>query len=211
MSDGIKPAFANEPPSDRFVDLIVDSGAITDVCEFCGRTFFEDDENKDWNEGEYERLKEWNSREPDKCVGVDQIRTGILAGKRGVVGCPCNWATPYENFIWSNRQLIMSFISKKVKDIVEDVLKDESSSDNAMSDLEVEKMANQKACCVKCRKFKSHMLIDEKTGMCRSCIEETKAEEEAEAEKKRQADKDVDLASLFGVSTENEEVESMPF
>lgn len=185
MSVDIKPAFHPKPPSDLFIDAVVDSGSITDTCEFCGRTFFEDDENRDWAEGEFEKLKERNGREPDKCVAIDQIRTGTLAGKRGVVGCPCNWATPYENFIWGERHMIMKFISAKVKGIVEKALVDESAADSASADLKQEEIAKETVRCPKCLKFRSKLAIHEEGEVCLTCWEVLQKEAEEKRERER--------------------------
>lgn len=64
-----------------------------------------------------------------------------FGGKTAVVGCPCNILRKIEDLFWKNRRNIMSYVSARVKDIVEHALEDEGMSDQAVADLEQEKKA----------------------------------------------------------------------
>lgn len=180
----IKGPFAKMPPSGMFLDIIVDGGHIVADCEFCGRTFFEDDEHAgDWNAGELEALRNKAKADPDRYVAMDVVRSGVINGKTGIVGCPCNWAKPYEDLFWGHRRVIMQFISAKVKDIVERAMEDESAAEQATADLVQAEKAQETVRCPKCLKFVSLIAMNE-GGICIKCWE--KAEQEAKEETARQ-------------------------
>jgi len=77
----------------------------------------------------------------------------------------------------------MSYISAKVKDIVERALEDESSSDQATADLDQADKAQTTVRCPKCLKFVSQIMMKE-GGICMHCWE--KMEQEAKEETARQ-------------------------
>ena len=105
-----------DKPSDEFLAALHDSSSLVSSCEFCGRTYFVDNENEDWDEGELEGLRENARKNPDKYIATDEwVERGILNGKEYVLGCSCNGARVYENFIWDNRELISKYISSRAK------------------------------------------------------------------------------------------------
>lgn len=135
------PTKSDKPPSELFDNLITRTSSPVETCEFCGRTCFEDDSRLDWEPGEYESLKQNQRTDPDKFYAMTHVACGIINGKTGVIGCPCNWGQPYENFIWTHRRFIMEYISARVRKIVERALEDEGSAEEAMSDLDREQKA----------------------------------------------------------------------
>ena len=168
------------PPSDLFLDVIQNTGGIRRECEFCGRVFFEDDEGAgDWESGELEELRRRAKEEPDKVFGCDSVHSGTIDGKDYVLGCPCNAVRRHEDFIWGHRRLIMDFISRKVKDMVERALEDEGLSDAAMADLEVADKAENTVRCPKCLKFVKEVAMAE-GGICVKCWDLVQKEAEAD-------------------------------
>jgi len=157
--------------SDLFNNAIVTTSGILTECEFCGRTCFYDDERAgDWEPGELEHYRELAKREPDKYHAMKVIQRGVFDGKEGVIGCPCVWDANAEVFIWNNRKLIMKYISARVKEVVESVLKDEGAAEHAQSDVNLEEKVGKKVRCSKCLKFVSELAMTD-TGICIHCQE----------------------------------------
>jgi hypothetical protein len=99
-----------DEPSDEFSRAVCDGGSPVHDCGFCGRTNF-DLNGEFMDDGELERLLEKQKASPDKYFGQDNgISSGWIGGKAYVWGCPCNKARPYENFIWNNRHVIMTYL-----------------------------------------------------------------------------------------------------
>lgn len=110
----------HENPSQTFADLVCDGNGLSAQCEFCGRIHFADKypENQD---AEIVALRLKLSQEPEKYIRnefEDGIAFGWLAGHRYVFGCSCNGITPYENFIWENRKLILSYLDKRSSEMM---------------------------------------------------------------------------------------------
>lgn len=180
----IRKHYSDKEPSDIFTNALVDSSGIVADCEFCGRTFFEDDDAAgDWETGELEELRRKAQEDSDRYRGVDHVARATIGGKTGIVGCPCNGLRPYEDLFWDNRKLIMNYFSAKVKDLVERALEDEGLADQAMADLAQAEKAQATVRCPKCLKFVSLIAMNE-GGICVKCWERVK--QEAEAEKLRQ-------------------------
>lgn len=192
------------PPSAFFNDSVRTTSHIVTECGFCGRTFFENDEAAGtWNSGELEALRERARLEPDKCIPMDHVACGRIAGKEGVIGCPCNWGEPYEKFIWNHRSIIMSYIQARVKKTVEQALEDEGFADQAMSDIEREEKARRTVRCPVCRKFVSEIAMTE-GDMCLKCWE--KAEKEAEEQRLKELERKV-----FANTSVNSDDDNLPF
>lgn len=165
--------------SEAFANAFVRTSSIVSDC-FCGRTCFENDPSAgDWNEGELERLREMEKKEPDKFIPMDHVGQAEIDGKTFIVGCPCNKLIDYENFIWSHRRQIMEYISAKVKDIVERALEEEGMAEEATADLDQEERAVETVRCPKCLKFVSQIAMRE-NGVCVKCWDTVQAEAEAE-------------------------------
>lgn len=165
------PIKSDKPPTDLFNDLIASTSSPVETCEFCGRTFFEDDSRLDWEPGEYEALKLNQKTSPEKFYAMSHVACGTINGKSGVIGCPCNWGQPFENFIWTHRRFIMEYISARVRKVVERALEDEGAAEEATTDLEREKKAVSTVRCEKCLKFVSEIAVNDK-GVCIKCVEQ---------------------------------------
>lgn len=127
---GEKPrVFSDKPPSDDFMDAVRSGGSIVTDCEACGRVFFEDDESAgDWEDGELEKLRQNAKTNPDKYFAMDRVETADIDGKHIVVNCPCNYLTRLEQWIWSHRRIIATYISKRAQAAAERALEDEAES-----------------------------------------------------------------------------------
>jgi hypothetical protein len=170
-NEPIMGPFSDKPPSDIFLSSITFDGGIEQMCDFCGRTFFEDDEKAgDWEPGELEGLRQKAITDPDRYRGVARIRRMTFGAQVGVVGCPCNALRKAEDLFWKNRKSIMAYISARVKDIVEHALEDEGLSDQATADLVQEEKASNTVECKKCQKLVSQISITD-DGMCVRCKE----------------------------------------
>ena len=101
------------PLSEYFILAFSDSGTICASCEFCGRVHFGGD--GDFDEGELESLKTNAEKEPDKYVDHGDEWVGLLhlAGRTGVVDCPCNKMDPYEQFIWGHGWKIAEYLRRR--------------------------------------------------------------------------------------------------
>jgi len=197
MSDGIREPFHKNPPSELFETLLTDTSSIWAECEFCGRTFFEDDPGAgDWEAGELEGLQERAARSPHLVIAMDHVAQGRLNGKTGVFGCPCNWATQYEEFIWGHRRFIMDYISAKVKGIVERALEDEGKAEQASGDVVQVELAEQTVRCPVCLKFVSQLAMPT-PDICIHCVrrqEEAKEAAKIAADLERQKLRDAENA-----------------
>ena len=86
------------------------SGCVR-VCE-CGRTNYDYYNTWDWEKNELENLIAKAESEPEKYIGHDySISTMIVNGKEIVMGCPCNSARPYEDFLISHACQIAKFLN----------------------------------------------------------------------------------------------------
>jgi hypothetical protein len=109
------------PASDAFKDAVSSGGSCTVAeCDFCGRVHFTSAEGGgDYGEGELAELQAQAAREPDKYIEeglYNTIATGDMAGHHVVIECPCNGLSRYEDFIWSHRELIMDYLTKRAKE-----------------------------------------------------------------------------------------------
>ena len=111
-----------KPPSEMFVRAVTTGGGLWLTCELCGRECFEDSESAgDWDPGELENLRQMQKEDPEKYVGLDTVCTGYINGRQVVTNCPCNLLRPLEDWIWSHRDIIASYISKRVDEMVQSV------------------------------------------------------------------------------------------
>ena len=177
-NEPIMGPFSDKPPSDIFLNSIIFDNGFLQMCDFCGRTFFEDDEKAgDWEPGELEGLRQNAITDPDRYRGVARIRRITIGQKVGVVGCPCNALHSVEDIFWKNRKSIMAYISARVKDIVEHALEDEGLSDQATADLAQEEKASKTIECKKCHRDVSKLGVNE-DGICISCADEDLLEDD---------------------------------
>jgi hypothetical protein len=167
----IRGPFSDKPPSDVFLNSVAFDNGFLQKCDFCGRTFFEDDEKAgDWEPGELEGLRQKAIADPDRYRGVARVRRMTFGAQVAVVGCPCNALQKAEDLFWKNRKSIMAYISARVKDIVENALEEEGLSDQATADLVQEEKASNTVECKKCQKLVSQISITD-DGMCVRCKE----------------------------------------
>ena len=121
MSKKSKPL---KPPSKEFVDAIRHAGSLVITCEFCDRTYFCTWGNGDYEEGELEELREQAKKEPDKYIEVtddDAASWGYIDGRQFVVGCPCNSARKYEDWILSHRYGIAAYFKNRAQRLKRDL------------------------------------------------------------------------------------------
>lgn len=184
------PVYDKNPPSDDFVNTFASSGGIRHTCT-CGRECFEDyDRAGDWEDGELGNLRQGAKESPDSVIPMDNVRICVVMGKEWVVGCPCNGMTPIEKLYWNDAKRICSYISKRSKSELEELLAKEGAAELATGGLEYAVEAQTEECCTKCRVFKMKGLVGP-DGVCNSCLikEHNVAEvlQEKEREKRRSA------------------------
>ena len=119
------PVFS--PLREIFDDIIEDTQTAVATCELCGRVCFENKVLQ--NSNHLEKLKKDAEETPDKVVPMDVVRTGMIDGKTVVVNCPCNGLRKYENFIWSHRHMISSYIHARTERIASAAYDDEAEAE----------------------------------------------------------------------------------
>jgi hypothetical protein len=104
-----------EQASELFMDMVCDGGTPSIDCELCGRTHFATGPQSCEDEDEIARLRKLATEQPDKyCESDDDsISFGSLAGIQVVYDCPCHKLRRYEDFIWDNRALILSYVKAR--------------------------------------------------------------------------------------------------
>jgi len=177
-NEPIKGPFSDKPPSDVFLNSVAFDNGFLQMCDFCGRTFFKDDEKAgDWEPGELEGLRQKAIADPDRYRGVARVRRMTFGAQVAVVGCPCNALQRAEDLFWKNRKSIVAYISARVKDIVEHALEEEGLSDQATADLVQEEKASKTVKCKKCHRDVSKLGVNE-DGICVSCAYEDLLEDD---------------------------------
>lgn len=128
-------------PSEEFLRALEHShggGGCRAECGFCKRETYNPNGGWDWNEGELEGLDRRNEEDSDKCIAVDySVGIAYLDGKQYVVGCPCNSARRYEDWIWSHRILIAEYFKLKAERISEDAECEVKTSEKVQSAMKV--------------------------------------------------------------------------
>lgn len=105
-----------KPPqtcSDAFEEAFADGvGGCRHTCE-CGRECFDDANSYDWQEGEIEELRKNAIAHPDKYVNLPYSCSLLtVSGRTFVLGCPCNGARPYEDWIRRHAEKLAAFLVK---------------------------------------------------------------------------------------------------
>lgn len=106
--------------SDEFIDAFDSHCAgCSRICT-CGITHYDTSDNGwTWEEGELEHLEELHLKSPEKYVPHDYaIGTMNILGNEIVIGCSCDIAKKYENFIVSHRKQIAGFLNKRAENIL---------------------------------------------------------------------------------------------
>lgn len=107
-----------KPPSKEFEDSIRHAGSLVTTCEFCGRTYFCTWEHGDYEKGELEELRTLAKKEPNKYIEITDANAqswGYIDGKQFVIGCPCNSARKYEDWILEHRYLIADYFKDRAE------------------------------------------------------------------------------------------------
>lgn len=104
-----------EQASELFMDMVCNAGAPTIDCELCGRTHFATGSQSCEDPDEIEKLRALAKKNPNGyCESDDDgISSGTLNGMQVVFDCPCHLLRKYEDFIWNERQLIVSYIKAR--------------------------------------------------------------------------------------------------
>jgi hypothetical protein len=91
-------------------------GGIVRTCA-CGRIHYDVSfSGADWEEGELEDLQRRHAENPDKYVECDYtVTTMSVAGEEIVMGCECNTARRYENFIIMHAGLLAIYLRARAK------------------------------------------------------------------------------------------------
>lgn len=102
-----------KPPSEEFCDAFSGhTGSLVMECGFCGRLYF--GTNGDYEKGEREGYEERAKTEPDRYISVEGYSHSVeVDGKIWVLDCKCNGPRRYEDWIWSNRYQIMTYLKTK--------------------------------------------------------------------------------------------------
>ena len=100
-----------EKPSEIFEEAFRGGfGGCSMVCE-CGRVCFDYYNHYDWNQGELEELQKKAADNPKKYVPLDYSCCALcIDGKTFVMGCPCNGARKYEDWIRRHAERLAEFL-----------------------------------------------------------------------------------------------------
>lgn len=115
-----------ERVSDLFEDIFTSGCGHCVIDCACGRTYFDNSQSCDWEDGELESLEAKAETQPDKYVAVDHtIGTFTLFGVEYVYGCPCTAGKPreYEAFILKHARKIAIYLNKKAEGLRETATK----------------------------------------------------------------------------------------
>jgi hypothetical protein len=89
------------------------SGGCVRDCD-CGRTNYDYANSWDWDDGELEALIENAKAEPDRYIGHDHsVSTMDVSGKEIVMGCPCNSARRFEDWIILHAAQIAEYLNSR--------------------------------------------------------------------------------------------------
>ena len=107
-----------KPPSELFEETLHSAGHLVADCTLCDRVHFATLSEGIYDEGELERIREQQKKEPDRYIedaSNDTIAVGFLDGNEVVIGCPCHRLGKYEAFIWTNRRFIAEYLKKRIE------------------------------------------------------------------------------------------------
>jgi len=118
--------------SEMFRRMVTSFSSAVITCEFCGRTYFINDEIEYEEKKELEDLLEEEGKDPEKYISsVCYSEWGYIDGYQIVTDCKCNNLRYYEDFIWENRRLISKYLNTRIKKRLEEASKE-------MEDLTIE-------------------------------------------------------------------------
>jgi hypothetical protein len=104
-------------PSKEFMDAVCNSGSPDGDCQLCGRRHFASGSRSDIDAGDLANYRARAQENPELyCESDDDgISFGFLDGQQVVWGCPCGRMRRYEDFIWSHREMIVTYIKARSK------------------------------------------------------------------------------------------------
>lgn len=102
---------AYEPCSQNFEEAFRDGfGGCRRTCA-CGRECFDGANSYDWSPGELEGLRENARLHPDKYLELPYCCSDLTVNnKTFVMGCYCNGARPYEDWIRGHAEKLAAFL-----------------------------------------------------------------------------------------------------
>lgn len=103
-----------EPCSPEFEMGFSDGfGGCRQTCH-CGRECFDRCNSYDWEEGELENLEKLSKTDPEHYIGLDYCCSLLTVdGKTFVLGCPCNGARPYEDWIQRHEVKLAKYLNRR--------------------------------------------------------------------------------------------------
>ncbi len=130
----VLPPLEFDRPSEEFWDAICDAGGSWKQCGFCGRTHF-NDEYQNSNPEDHAVMLTMCKTHPDTFFNHHDwgIGFGSLVGKDAVYDCPCNLPRRYEDFIISERHLILKFLNLWAAKLESESAKEKQLVDSAAS------------------------------------------------------------------------------
>ena len=114
--------FSDTPPSDLFEDAFRDSVSGCRCTCACGRICFDNvNGGYDWDPGEFEELLKGVIAEPNRYVALDySVGTMTIDGNEWVMGCPCNGARRFQDFVDGHARQIAEYLNAKAKQLKQD-------------------------------------------------------------------------------------------
>lgn len=102
--------------SELFEDIFDSrSGCLIETCT-CGITWFNKHDYNFYDKGEFEKLLEQEIKNPNKFIGVDHsVGTILINGTQIVIGCKCDNAYKWEQFIIKHDEQIAEYLNKRAK------------------------------------------------------------------------------------------------
>lgn len=133
----------SEEASELFCGLVFDGGTPAATCELCDREHY--NLNGEYmDEGELKSFERKYKRDPQKYVPHDgQVHIGEIGGKQVVYGCECGRLKNYEDFIWSHRRMITSYIQKRAESERKEAQETELAADAAGAAIDAQPEAGQ--------------------------------------------------------------------
>lgn len=124
MSISYANAMVDEP-SDFFTNQLMGGGSAHLTCQcgkehYCPDTMFRDEWESDLLPSWSEHCKQAKLENPDNVMlhyGYDSVTYNEIDGKGFVYGCTCynKGLAKYENWIWSNRDIIRNYLKARVE------------------------------------------------------------------------------------------------
>ncbi len=109
-----------EAPSDLFQEIVCRAGSLVITCEGCGRTYFGDEGDGDFEDGEYERLCKESETDPKVIGPLDGFTSwGRFDEKELVVDCVCHTLRRYEDFILGHQEQITELLRRTAENALE--------------------------------------------------------------------------------------------